>query len=94
MTCLLNPKAWMFVLAVFPQFIRPAQGPVWPQALAMGAITVAVQFAVYGGTALMAARGRDALVSNPGLTIWAGRLAGMVLVAAAGWTLLLGWDGP
>lgn len=89
-TCLLNPKAWMFVLAVFPQFLRPAQGPIWPQALAMAAITVAAQFAIYGGLALMAARGRAALVSSPGLTIWTSRVAGMGLVGAAVWTLWLG----
>src|SRR6476661_293502 len=26
-TCLLNPKAYVFMLAVFPQFLKPAQGP-------------------------------------------------------------------
>jgi threonine/homoserine/homoserine lactone efflux protein len=28
-TCVLNPKAWLFVLAVYPQFIRPGFGPLW-----------------------------------------------------------------
>ncbi len=91
-TCLLNPKAWLFVLAVYPQFMTPAYGPLWPQALAMGAMTVVVQFVVYGGLALAAARGRDALVANPALTIWVGRAAGWVLVAIAATTLLRGWD--
>ena len=27
-TCLLNPKAYLFMLAVFPQFLRPEQGQV------------------------------------------------------------------
>lgn len=34
-TCLLNPKAYLFVLAVFPQFMRPEYGPIWSQALVM-----------------------------------------------------------
>src|SRR5262245_47461146 len=35
-TCILNPKAWLFVLAVYPQFIRPAFGPLWSQAVVIG----------------------------------------------------------
>lgn len=91
-TCLLNPKAWLFILAVYPQFMSPAYGPLWPQALVMGAMTISVQFVVYGGLAVTASRGRDALVSNPGLTIWVGRCAGLLLVAIAGYTLLRGWS--
>lgn len=83
-TCLLNPKAWLFVLAVYPQFLKPAFGPLWPQALVMGAMTVMVQLAIYGSLALMAARGRDAITSNPALTMWTGRTAGLLLVSIAG----------
>ena len=91
-TCLLNPKAWLFILAVYPQFMSPVYGPLWPQAVAMGTMTVATQLVVYGGLALAAARGRDALVTNPGLTIWVGRAAGMLLMAVAAYTLLRGWS--
>jgi threonine/homoserine/homoserine lactone efflux protein len=28
-TCLLNPKAYRFVLAVYSQFLLPQYGPVW-----------------------------------------------------------------
>ncbi len=90
-TCLLNPKAWLFILAVYPQFLKPAFGPLWPQTLAMGLMTVLVQLAVYGGLALAAARGRDAIVSKPTLTIWTGRVAGLVLVAIAAYMFLRGW---
>jgi threonine/homoserine/homoserine lactone efflux protein len=38
-TCLLNPKAYLFVLAVFPQFMRPEYGPIWSQAVVMGLMT-------------------------------------------------------
>ncbi|PIO97295.1 LysE family translocator [Pleomorphomonas carboxyditropha] len=91
-TCLLNPKAWLFILAVYPQFMTPAYGPLGPQALVMGTMTVSVQFAVYGALAVAAARGRDALVANPALTIRVGRVAGLLLVAIAGYTLLRGFN--
>lgn len=91
-TCLLNPKAWLFILAVYPQFMSPVFGPLWPQALIMGAMTISVQFVIYGGLAVGAAHGRDALISNPALTIWVGRGAGLLLVAIAGYTLLRGFS--
>ena len=93
LTCVLNPKAWLFVLAVYPQFIKPAFGPLWSQALVIGVMVAAVQFAVYGGLGLMASRGRDAVVGNPRLTIWTGRIAGLLLVATALFTMWRGWQG-
>ena len=93
LTCILNPKAWLFVLAVYPQFIKPAFGPLWAQALVIGVMVAMVQFAVYGGLGLMASRGRDAVVGNPRLTIWTGRIAGLLLVATAAFTMWRGWQG-
>lgn len=90
-TCLLNPKAWLFILAVYPQFMRPEYGPFWQQALVMGALTMVLQALVYGGLAVAAARGRDALVSKPDVTIWIGRAAGWLLVAVAALMLVEGW---
>lgn len=92
-TCILNPKAWLFVLAVYPQFIKPAFGPLWAQALVIGVMVAAVQLTIYGGLGLMAAQGRDAMVGNPRLTIWSGRIAGLLLIAAALFTLWRGWQG-
>ena len=89
-TCLLNPKAYLFVLAVFPQFMRPGFGPIWSQALVMGLMTVAMQFVIYGSLATAAGRGRDALVGHPDLTIWIGRGTGALFVAA---TLFTAWHG-
>jgi threonine/homoserine/homoserine lactone efflux protein len=83
LTCLLNPKAWLFVLAVFPQFIRPGDGPVWLQASLMGVVTVAVQMLVYGGLGMAATAGRDALTGSPAVTVWLGRCAGALLIAVA-----------
>ena len=89
-TCLLNPKAYLFVLAVFPQFMRPEYGPIWSQALVMGVMTVAMQFLIYGALALAAGKGRDALVGHPEVTIWIGRGAGALFVAVAVFTA---WHG-
>lgn len=89
-TCLLNPKAYLFVLAVFPQFVRTDFGPVWSQAIALGAVTVLMQGFVYGGLAVAAGSGRDALVDNPSATIWISRGACALFLAAA---LFTAWHG-
>jgi threonine/homoserine/homoserine lactone efflux protein len=85
-TCVLNPKAYMFTLAVYPQFMLPRYGPVWIQTLAMGVITISTQAAIYGGLGLAAAKSRDALTGYPAVTIWIGRVAGALFLAVAAWT--------
>ena len=87
LTCVLNPNAWLFVLAVYPQFMKPIYGPIWLQALIMGTMTITVQMVVYGGLALAALRGRDALTENHAATVWIGRGAGLLLMAVAAFTL-------
>lgn len=82
-TCLLNPKAYLFVLAVYPQFLLPHYGPIWRQALVMGTMTILVQFVIYGGLAVAAGRGRELLVSNPRVTRAIGRIAGALLIGMA-----------
>lgn len=89
-TSLLNPKAYLFVLAVFPQFMRPEFGPVWSQTLVLGLITVVTQFVVYGAVALAAGRARDGLIGNPQATIWIGRSAGALFLLVAVFTA---WHG-
>lgn len=89
-TCLLNPKAYLFVLAVFPQFMRPEYGPIWSQALVMGLMTVLMQLAIYGSLAVAAGKGRDALVGHPEMTVWIGRGAGALFVVVA---LFTAWHG-
>ena len=86
-TCILNPKAYMFTLAVYPQFMLPRYGPVWAQALAMGLITIVVQGGVYGGLGLAAAKSRDFLTGYPAVTIWIGRTAGALFIAVAMFTV-------
>ncbi|RAX43089.1 LysE family translocator [Rhizobium tropici] len=89
-TCLINPKAYLFIFAVYPQFLKPDYGPMWIQAVIMGAMTIAMQFAVYGGLAITAGRSRDLLVANPRATAFAGRAAGLLLVAVSVFTV---WEG-
>ncbi len=89
-TCLLNPKAYLFVLAVYPQFMRPEYGPIWRQAVVFGLLSVTMQFVVYGALALAASKGRDALTGNPEATIWIGRGAGALFIVAA---LYTAWHG-
>jgi threonine/homoserine/homoserine lactone efflux protein len=89
-TCLLNPKAYLFVIAVYPQFMRTQYGPVWRQAMVMGLLTITTQFAIYGGLGLAAARIRDLLTSNPAATIWVGRSVGALFITAA---LVTAWEG-
>ena|SRR5690606_22471336 len=93
LTCILNPKAWLFVLAVFPQFMKPEYGPIWAQGLALGAITVIVQMVVYGGLGLAATTGRDALTGSPAATIWIGRGAGALLIAVGVYALAQALNG-
>lgn len=52
LTCLLNPKAYLFMVAVFPQFAHPENGSLAAQTAAMGAIIATTQLAVYGAVAL------------------------------------------
>ncbi len=82
-TCLMNPKAYLFMLAVYPQFLKPDFGPLAPQAAVMAGLTAATQLAVYGGLAVAAGRARALLVGNATATIWVGRIAGLLLLAVS-----------
>jgi threonine/homoserine/homoserine lactone efflux protein len=90
-TCLLNPKAYLFVISVFPQFVRPEFGPIWRQAIIMAAMTIATQLTIYGGLALAAGESRDLLVSNPRATMVVGRAAGCLLIGVAVFTVWRAW---
>ena len=87
-TCMLNPKAYVFVLAVYPQFIQARFGPVWSQALVMGALTFVTQLTIYGCLGLAAVKCRDWLISNPRVTIWIGRGAGAAFILVGALTVL------
>jgi threonine/homoserine/homoserine lactone efflux protein len=86
-TCLINPKAYMFMLAVYPQFLKPEFGPLAPQAVVMAGLTAGMQLLIYGGLAVAAGRARQLLVGNQNATVWIGRGCGAMLVGIAALTL-------
>jgi threonine/homoserine/homoserine lactone efflux protein len=93
LTSLLNPKAYLFMLAIFPQFLRPEYGLIWLQAVVMWLIIAINQLCVYGGVALMADRARSWLQGKPAAGMMATRCVGAVLIAAAMFTGIEGWRG-
>lgn len=90
LTCLLNPKAYLFMLAVWPQFARPEHGSMLSQAIAMGAIIVLTQAAVYGAVVLGADGARAFLRGSGPAQVRAGQAIGLVLMGGAAWML---WQG-
>jgi threonine/homoserine/homoserine lactone efflux protein len=78
LTSLANPKLAVFFVALFPQFV-PAHAAVFPTALWMAAVIVAVDLVWYSILALMVSRAKRAFVHGP----WQrhiDRLTGLVLV--------------
>jgi threonine/homoserine/homoserine lactone efflux protein len=94
LTCLMNPKAYLFMLAVFPQFLRAEYGPLWAQALVLWLIIAIAQVAVYGSVALAAAQARGWLVRKPSAGRVTARVVGVVLIVAALFTGFEGWRSP
>ncbi|WP_457306338.1 LysE family translocator, partial [Polaromonas sp. P5_E6] len=76
LTCLLNPKAYLFMLAIFPQFLRLEYGSLWVQAVALGLIIAITQSGVYGSLALAAAGTRRWLAQRPGASVAMARAVG------------------
>ncbi len=87
-TCLVNPKAYLFMLSVFPQFLQPEAGPILPQALALGLIISAAQLIIYGGVAFGADALKAWLNTSAAGQICLGRAVGLVLIVTAVWTAM------
>lgn len=90
-TCLMNPKAYIFMLAVFPQFIRPQLGHMVAQSVVLGAITALAQIVVYGSVVLAAAQLRVWLRKSSASQTTFSRGLGALLLLVAMWTLWMGW---
>lgn len=90
-TCLLNPKAYVFMVAVFPQFIRPAQGGFVSQVVAMGLIIAVTQALVYGAVALGAAAVRAHLQGSLRAQARIARSVAALLLGTSTWALATGW---
>jgi len=90
LSCLMNPKAYVFMVAVFPQFVRPDYGPLGVQAVLMGLIIASTQILIYGSFAWGAGGIQQWLRRNPAAQVAIGRGVGVLLMLAALWT---GWNG-
>ena len=91
LTCLLNPKAYAFMLAVFPAFIHSAQHSIAEQAVRLGAIVAITQVMVYGAVAGFVASARQwAGVSAHGQR-WTARAVAAALIGGSALTLVFGW---
>lgn len=91
-TCLLNPKAYLFMLAVFPQFLRPAPGTLWLQVAMLWLVIAVNQAAVYGGLALLAGQVRGWLGRRTAAGTVAARAVGALLLIVAVLTGVEGWQ--
>jgi threonine/homoserine/homoserine lactone efflux protein len=91
LTNLSNPKAYVFMLAVFPQFVRPEDGALPAQALVLGVIILATQASVYGPMAWLAGNVGGWIEAHPNANRGIARTVGSVLVLVAALTLLEGW---
>lgn len=90
LTCLLNPKAYAFTLALFPAFVHSDSRSLLAQTLAMGLITVGTQIAVYGTVAALAVRARALIEARQSLIA---RATGAMLMASALLTAAQAWAG-
>lgn len=90
LTNLLNPKAYAFMLSIFPQFVRPDHGPIATQALQLGTIITATQLGVYGGIVCAADRARGWLGRHPAVERGLAKGVGALLVACSAWSVAEG----
>jgi len=80
---LLNPNAYLFTLAVIPQFMRPEYGPLWIQGVVMWCIGSLSELAVYGCVTLLAARIRQRLENDAKGMVRVSRIIGVLLMVVA-----------
>lgn len=91
LTCLLNPKAYVFTAAVFPPFLRVAPDALAGRVIALGAIVTLTQALVYGAVAIGATALRGWLARSASRQVAAARAVGVLFLAMAAWTVWLGW---
>lgn len=80
-TNLLNPKAYLFMVIVFPQFICRDCWPVWLQALLLGGLLLGIAVLIYAVIALATAHFGSRVLTHPRTVVWINRGAGMLLVS-------------
>jgi threonine/homoserine/homoserine lactone efflux protein len=80
---LLNPNAYLFTLAVIPQFMLPEYGPLWLQGVMMWCIGSFSEAVVYGAVTLLAAQIRRRLERDVASMVLVSRVIGLLLIVVA-----------
>ena len=80
---LLNPKAYFFMFAIYPQFIQPQEGSLGIQIITLSTIIAAVQIIVYGGTAWSVAKVSGRSTNSAALQTQLSRALGVLLIGIA-----------
>ena len=82
-TNLLNPKVALFVLALFPQFVKPEAGSVALQIMLLATVLNVIGFFVNGSVILLASRLSRKLTSGKRPSRWPQYLLGSVFAGLA-----------
>jgi threonine/homoserine/homoserine lactone efflux protein len=91
-TAMTNPKAYLFMMAVYPQFLRQDFGPLFPQAVVLAVIIALTQVGVYALVALGSGAARHWLEANPQAQMTTTRVVGWVMIGVAMLTVYQGWQ--
>lgn len=93
-TCLLNPKAYFFMFAIYPQFIQPEKGSFGMQVIILSMVIALVQIAIYGGSAWSMSKLTSRFSSGRTLEIKLSRAMGVFLIVIACLSVARGiWGG-
>lgn len=91
LNCLLNPKAYAFMLAVFPAFLQTPERSLAAQALLLSSIIAGNQLLIYGGVALLATGAQRWAGPGAGAQRGLSLAVGVTLIIAAALTLWSAW---
>ena len=89
---LLNPHAYLFTLAIIPQFIFPDRGPLVLQVFALFLIIALTQTCTYGTLVLLAAQVQHGVRAAPRAQAALRIVVGGLLLIAALWAGYTGWQ--
>jgi threonine/homoserine/homoserine lactone efflux protein len=93
-TSLLNPKAYLFMVAIFPQFLRIEDGSLTLQTCVLGTILSFAQLTIYGVVVVAAVRLRAWLGTHAQAQIYLARTVGVVFIVVAASAAWRSWDLP
>lgn len=78
-----NPKVSIFFLAFLPQFVDPANGPIIPQMLMLGAIFIVSTILIFGSVSLLAGTFGEWLGKSERAQKILNKMAGSIFAALA-----------